>query len=65
MNVDGDEYTIPSDNPFVENSDDYRAEVFAYHTTGGIPDDGEHGIEDDSEKIIVTCEHGIDDESPE
>ena len=44
---------------------DPRAEVFAYHTTGWIPGDGEHGIEDDSEKIIVTCEHGIDDESPE
>ncbi len=44
---------------------DPRAEVFAYHTTGWIPGDGEHGIEDDSEKIIVTCEHSLDDESPE
>ena len=30
LNVDGDEYTIPSDNPFVGNSDDYREEIFAY-----------------------------------
>ena len=30
LNVDGDEYTIPLDNPFVGNSDDYREEIFAY-----------------------------------
>ena len=30
LNVDGDEYTIPSDNPFVGNDDDYREEIFAY-----------------------------------
>ena len=30
LNVDEDEYTIPSDNPFVGNDDDYREEIFAY-----------------------------------
>ena len=30
LNVDGDEYTIPSDNPFVGNDDGYREEIFAY-----------------------------------
>ena len=30
LNVDGDEYTIPSDNPFVGNDNGYREEIFAY-----------------------------------
>ena len=30
LNVDGDEYIIPSDNPFVGNDNGYREEIFAY-----------------------------------
>ena len=30
LDVDGDTYTIPSDNPFVGNSDGYKEEIFAY-----------------------------------
>jgi len=30
LDVSGDTYTIPSDNPFVGNSDGYKEEIFAY-----------------------------------
>ena len=30
LDVDGDTYTIPSDNPFVGNSNGYKEEIFAY-----------------------------------
>ena len=30
LDVDGDEYSIPSDNPFVGNDKGYREEIFAY-----------------------------------
>ena len=43
---------------------DPRAEVFAYHTDGHISGDGDHDVDDGSSKIIVTCEHGIDDKTP-
>ena len=43
---------------------DPRAEVFAYHTDGRIKDDGEDDVDDGSSKIIVTCEHGIDENTP-
>ena len=43
---------------------DPRAEVFAYHTDGRIKDDGEDDVDDGSSKIIVSCEHGIDENTP-
>ena len=43
---------------------DPRAEVFAYHTDGRIKNDGEDDVDDGSSKIIVTCEHGIDENTP-
>ena len=43
---------------------DPRAEVFAYHTDGHISGDVDHGVDDGSSKIIVTCEHGIDENTP-
>ena len=43
---------------------DPRAEVFAYHTDGRIKGDGEHDVDDGSSKIIVSCEHGIDENTP-
>ena len=30
LDVDGDTYVIPSDNPFIGNSDGYKEEIFAY-----------------------------------
>jgi len=30
LDVDGDGYSIPSDNPFVDNSEGYKEEIFAY-----------------------------------
>ena len=41
---------------------DPRAEVFAYHTDGVIK--GDDDVDDGSSKIIVTCEHGIDEKTP-
>ena len=43
---------------------DPRAEVFAYHTDGRVKGDGEDDVDDGSSKIIVTCEHGIDENTP-
>ena len=43
---------------------DPRAEVFAYHTDGRVKDDGEDDVDDGSSKIIVSCEHGIDENTP-
>ena len=43
---------------------DPRAEVFAYHTDGHISGDGDHDVDDGSSKIIVTCDHGFDEDTP-
>ena len=41
---------------------DPRAEVFAFHSPNAI--DYENSVDDGSSRIIVTCEHGIDEKTP-
>lgn len=43
---------------------DPRAEFFAYHTDGHVSGDGDHDFDDGTSKIIVTCEHNLDKETP-
>jgi len=43
---------------------DPRAEFFAYVTDGHVSGDGPHDNDDGTSKIIVTCEHGMDEKTP-